>query len=124
MSYSDTKSVGKIISSHNAKILTKYRKRNNVNEEEKLCNCQAGVQSCPLDGSKCLSRAIVYRATVTASDGEVKMYTGCTEPPFKKRLYRYRSDTSDKKYRTCTKLAGYCWKKNFECVAIDRDAYQ
>ena len=123
VSYSGTKSVGKIISSHNAKILTKYRKRNNVNEEEKLCNCQAGVQSCPLDG-KCLSKAIVYKATVTASDGEVKTYTGCTEPPFKKRQYRHRSDTSDKKYRTCTRLAGYYWKKNFEGVAIDRDAYQ
>ena len=40
------------------------------------------------------------------------------------RLYRHRSDTSDKKYCTCTRLAGYYWKKNFEGVAIDRDAYQ
>ena len=117
ISYSGTKSVAKIISSHNAKILRDHRKntaasRENVVEEEaveeevevstdeeeergegsganpegvKTCSCQNGVQSCPLDG-KCLTKCIVYKATLTADDGEVKTYIGLTEPPFKKRL--------------------------------------
>ena len=123
ISYSGTKSVGGIISSHNAKLLAKHRKSQEGKNEQVRCNCKAGVESCPLEG-KCLTESIVYKATVTADDGEVKTYTGCTEPPFKRRLYKHRSDTSNPKYSTCTKLAGYYWKKNREGVATKPGAYK
>ena len=70
-----------------------------------------GVESCPLDG-KCQVSAIVYKATVTADDGEVKTYTGCTDRTFKKRHYGHTSDSRHKDNRTNTKLATYVLDKS------------
>ena len=68
-----------IISSHNKKILEERRKKE---EPKKMCNCQRGVASCPLNG-KCQLRGIVYKATATSDNGETKTYTGCTDCTFK-----------------------------------------
>ena len=67
--------MGGIICSHNAKIL---RDRKEKDEPVAPCNCQKGVESCPLDENSQVS-TIVYKAIVTADDGEVKTYTGCTD---------------------------------------------
>ena len=78
-----------MITSHNAKVLKEYRKKseNTAADDEnvKNCNCQAGIENFPLNG-ECLTESVVYKATMTAGDGEVKTYTGLTELPFKKRL--------------------------------------
>ena len=74
--------------------------------------------NCPL-GGKCLSESIVYKARVTASDGEVKTYTGLTKRTFKDRLYEHRNDANNPKHRTHTKLAGYVWRKKDQNVTID-----
>ena len=102
--------MAKIIASHNAKVLAEHRNSQNVAPVEKKCICQAGVDSCPL-GRECLTKTVIYKATVTADDGEVRTYTGCIEPQFKKRLYRHCSDTSKRKYRTCTRLADWYFRK-------------
>ena len=59
------------------------------------------------------------KATVTASDGEVKTYTGLTKRAFKDRLYEHRNDANNPKHRTHTKLAGYVWRKKDQNVTID-----
>ena len=44
---------------------------------------RAGVQRCPLEG-KCQVEAIVYKATITTDDGEIRTYTGSTDQTYKK----------------------------------------
>ena len=83
----------------------------------KTCSCQNGVHSCPLDG-KCLTECIVYKATLTANDGEVKTYIGLTEPPFKKRLYKHNTDRRDRNLEKATAMSAYFWKKKDEGVGI------
>ena len=78
-----------------------------------MCNCQRGVASCPLNG-KCQLRGIVYKATTTSDDGEIKTYTGCTDCTFKERHYHHTSDLRHRDQRKNTKLANYVWKKRDE----------
>ena len=80
ISYSRTPKMASIIPSHNKKTLNE--KRDQEKPEEKECNCKNGVNSCPLNG-KCLKRAIVYKATVTAEDGDIRTYTSSTDRTFK-----------------------------------------
>ena len=71
-----------LVSSHISKILNKRRENKTTT---KMCICQKGQKSCPVD-AKCLTSAVVYKATVTASDGDVRKYTGSTDRKFKERL--------------------------------------
>ena len=74
-------------------------------------------KKCPLNG-ECLTECIVYKATLTAADGEVKTYTGITQPPFKKRLYRHHADRRDRELEHATTMAAYYWKKKDQGVDI------
>ena len=76
-----------------------------------------GLNNCPL-GGKCLTESIVYKATVTASDGDVRTYTGLTKRKFKDRLYEHNTDANNSNHRTFTKLAGYVWQKKDQSVNI------
>ena len=105
----------RIISSHNSKILNE-RRQDLTNA--KMCNCQKGQKNCPVD-AKCLTSAVVYKATVTASDGDVRTYTGSTDRKFKDRLYEHRTDTNNRSHRHNTKLAGYTWDKKDAGISID-----
>ena len=107
LSYSGTQSMGKIISSHNAKILKERKEEEEISDP---CNCKGGTDNCPIEG-KCQITAVVYKATVTATDGEVKTYTGCTDRTFKERHYGHKADAKNRELRTNTKLAGYIWEK-------------
>ena len=73
------------------------------------------VQPCPLD-AKCMTECIVYKATLTAKDGEVKTYIGMTEPPFKKRMYKHNADRRDRNLENSTAMSAYFWKKEDEGV--------
>ena len=46
--------------------------------------------------AQCPTECIVYKATLTANDDEVKTYIGLTETPFKKRLYKHSTDRRDR----------------------------
>ena len=120
LSYSGTQSMERIISSHNTKILNE--RREDV-KASKMCNCQKGQKSCPVD-AQCLTSAVVYKATVTASDGDVRTYTGSTDRKFKERLYENRTDANNRSHRHNTKLAGYVWEKKDAGRSIDNVRWQ
>ena len=71
-----------------------------------MCNCLKALKSCPV-GAKCLTSAVVYKATATASDGDVKTYSGSTDRKFKERFYEHRTNANNRSHRHNTKLAGY-----------------
>ena len=116
--------MAKIISSHNRKVLSAHKKEESSNRAAmngaeangaaaanvpKTCSCDAGT-TCPLNG-ECLAECIVYKATLTAADGEIKTYTGITQPPFKQRLYKHRADRRDRdKFEHATAMSTYYWK--------------
>ena len=64
---------------------------------------------CPL-GKKCLTPAIVYRATVTDEDSNTETYTGLTSNTFKKRFYKHRSDMNNHASESSTTLSTHIWK--------------
>ena len=64
LSYSCMPNVKTTIEGNNKKIL---RNSKNTTETERKCSCPKNAE-CPLDG-KCLSKDIVYRATVTSESG-------------------------------------------------------
>ena len=68
LSYSGTQNMERIIQSHNSKLLKEKRK---ITKPTKNCNCKGGIANCPV-GGECLTSAVVYTATITTSDGEVK----------------------------------------------------
>ena len=115
ISYSGTPNMATIISSHNRKILTE--KRTKEKPEEKKCNCKKGVDSCPIKG-ECQTSALVYKATITANDGEIRTYIGCTDRKFKERFYEHTADMKNRDNRKRTKLASYVWDKKDKNVDI------
>ena len=104
----------------NTKILNE--RREDV-KASKTCNCQKGQKSCPVD-AQCLTRAVVNKATVTASDGDVRTHTGSTDRKFKERLYEHRTDANNRSHRHNTKLAGYVWEKKDAGRSIDNVKWQ
>ena len=62
MSYSCLPNVKQTISNNNHRLLQLHRMKEST-QDSKLCNCRQ-KSSCPLDG-KCLTKCVVYKATVT-----------------------------------------------------------
>ena len=106
ISYSTTQNMGAIISSHNKKILRQYDNKDTL---EAGCSCN-DKDNCPL-GRKCLQEEIVYQAEANAGDGEVKYYTGLTEPDFKKRFGNHKKSFEHLRYSHETTLSSYVWEK-------------
>ena len=98
--------MGKIISSHNKKLLDK---KPDV-PLQKLCNCSAkNKPDCPMEGN-CQAHEIVYQADVTASDNSVKKYIGLTEPPFKVRFGNHKKAFKNRAYETDSMLVRHIWQ--------------
>ena len=76
-----------------------------------------GINTCPLEG-KCQTSAVVYQATVSTGDGEIKTYTGCTGGTFKKRYYGHVADMRDRENSKNTRLAEYIWHKKDSGIDI------
>jgi hypothetical protein len=95
------RSVGSAIKSHNSKVL-------NVSntQQEKTCSCRKNTE-CPLDG-KCLTKSIVYEATVNHDTTE-KVYYGLTEGDFKMRYNNHNKSFNNRKYQSETELSSYIW---------------
>ena len=93
LSFSTMNNVARIFSLHNKKIDKKP-----VIPNEKTCSCPR-TKICPV-GGKCLTKDVVYEATVTEKTGEYKnqtsTYTGLTSMTFKKRLYSHKNAIKDK----------------------------
>ena len=104
VSYSCTTNMANIIKSHNQKILNE----NNEASDKKKCNCRS-KNLCPLDGA-CLTKNIIYEATVTTSSGNAMTYIGMTEHEFKTRYNNHKLSFKDRKHSHATVLSKHIWK--------------
>ena len=104
MSYRTTPNMKRLIAAHNASILRKGEE-----SEEKICNCRRGTV-CPLEG-KCLSKNIIYQATVTPTNPPDKpeTYVGLTSTTFKLRLANHKKSFKHHTYRKETTLSEHIW---------------
>ena len=105
LSYSCMPNMAATISQHNAKILHPGPQEAEHGESNRTCNCRA-KNSCPLNG-QCLTRSVVYKATVTTDTDQV--YTGLTEGTFKQRFNNHQHSMRHQKYRTSTELSKFVW---------------
>jgi hypothetical protein len=105
LSYSCMPAMKSIISSHNKKVLSSSKV-----EPEPGCNCQKGVNSCPL-GGKCQTKSLVYKAEVTTTDdGVEKEYLGQTNITFKLRYNNHKSECKLPHKEKATCLSKYIWQ--------------
>ncbi|KAL9983795.1 hypothetical protein ACROYT_G006025 [Oculina patagonica] len=103
VSYSCTTNMANIIKSHNQKILNE----SNAASSEKKCNCR-NKNLCPLDGT-CLTKNIIYEATVTTTSGNSRTYIGMTEHEFKTRYNNHKLSFKDRKHSHDTVLSKHIW---------------
>ena len=103
ISYSCTRNMGSIISSHNKSILNKS------NEPSFSCNCRVKAD-CPVE-NKCLTPNVIYQAEVTNNMNDEKMfYIGLTSNTFKERCTNHKTSFKHKKCEKETELSKYIWK--------------
>ena len=89
VSYSTTPNMAQIILGVNGKLLAPRE------ENEKTCSCPKNKKmDCPLD-QKCLSKNIVYQATVSVPNKEPSTYIGQTSVTFKARLAVHKQTFKD-----------------------------
>ena len=78
-------------------------------QDSKLCNYRQ-KSSCSLDG-KCLTKYVVYKATVTETiSNNQETYIGLTENEIKTRLNLHKSSFKLEQKRTSTTLSDHVWK--------------
>ena len=92
-----------IIKNHNQKILNENDEASN----EKKYNCR-NKNLCPLDGA-CLTKNIIYEATVTTTSGNARTYIGMTEHEFKTRYNNHKLSFKDRKHSHDTVLSKHIW---------------
>ena len=102
LSYSCLPSFKRQVQAHNNKILSGH----SLNPQNRTCNCQVPA-SCPLNG-QCLTKGIVYQATVTTtSNNHKETYVGISETEFKARYRNHIHSFSNPARETCTRLSSY-----------------
>ncbi len=68
------------------------------------------MKTCPLQ-EKCMTKDIVYKATVTTSNtNSTKHYIGMTASTFKERYRNHIKSFNHKRYSNDTELSKYIWK--------------
>lgn len=72
----------------------------------RTCSCRRNAE-CPLNG-ECLSKNIVYQATVT-SEGRKEAYVGLTSTTFKARLANHKRSFRSESMRAQTELSKHIW---------------
>ena len=108
VSYSCLPNVKQTISNNNHRLLQLHRMKEST-QDSKLCNCRQ-KSSCPLDG-KCLTKCVVYKATVTETTSKnQETYIGLTENEFKTRFNLHKSSFKLEHKRTSTTLSDHVWK--------------
>ncbi|GAB1601832.1 hypothetical protein Ahia01_000461700 [Argonauta hians] len=105
LSYACLPNLASIIATHNKKILKGNTQLNNM----RLCNCP-NSSACPVN-QKCLTKNVVYKATLTALNGPpiTKMYTGSTMNELKFRIYQHLYSFRHEERRNTTKLSKLVW---------------
>jgi len=103
LSYSCCRNVNNIINSQNKRLL------NPAIPPPRECNCRSNT-GCPLDG-KCLTKCIIYQATVTFNDhSQTQTSPGISETEFKTRLYNNKSTFDNKTKKNHTELSKSIWE--------------
>ena len=101
VSYSCMNNVKSIITSHNTRIIRKSQPQD-ISAEN--CNCR-NKHTCPLQ-NKCMSKDIVYKATIlTGNTQDTKHYIGMTSNTFKERYRNHIKSFTHKKYSNETELS-------------------
>ena len=110
LSYSCLPNVGNIIDGHNKKTRESNSKKEMQEHQLKTCNCRKANQ-CPLNG-KCLTKSVIYKASVTTRDGneEARTYIGFTKNEFKERFNGHKHSFSNKSKRQNTELSKHIWE--------------
>ena len=94
-----------IISKHNTRII---RKSQPQVTNTTSCNCR-NKETCPLQ-NKCMSKDIVYKATITTCNtNDTKHYIGMTSNTFKEPFRNHIKSFNHKKYSNETELSKYVW---------------
>ena len=78
--------------------------------QQRTCNCRK-PQECPLKGN-CLTKSVIYKATVTAPDSSDKpeTYIGLTKNEFKERYNRHKTTFNNKSKRHSIELSKHIWE--------------
>ena len=97
--------VKSVINSHNQNILYNHEKTTT-----KTCNC-INKSTCVMN-NQCLSKTIVYQATVSSNkpDYTDKVYISISETPFKLRYANHLKSFNLIKYSNDTELSKEIWK--------------
>ena len=99
--------IGSVISQHNKALLS--RAKQNSTSTTKTCNCR-NKDPCPLAG-KCLTKSLVYQATVKREDNmKQETYIGLTENSFKSRHPNHVSSFRNANKKHATELSKYIWQ--------------
>ena len=73
------------------------------------CNCKS-PDKCPLP-AKCLTKSLVYRATVSTNDSKPdQTYIGLTSNPFKTRFASHKTSFTNVKKKHATEHSNYIWQ--------------
>ena len=100
--YSCTPNIAAIISNRNKKLLSAPK------PEERQCSCTKN-KTCPL-GGQCLSKNVIYQATVTQQNGKTSTYTGLSSTDFKARLAVHKQTFKYEEGTSQTSLSKFIWK--------------
>ena len=101
ISYSSTRNIKLIISSHSKQILTPKNK-------QVACNCRI-KNSCPLN-NKFQTSQLIYQADVTNNlDNEYKYYLGLAETTFKEQYSNRKSLFKNENSKSSIELSKYLW---------------
>ena len=104
LSYSCTPNLKSIISSQNKSLL-----RNEPTNSEAACNCR-DKPNCPLPSNgECRLSAVVYKATVTSSEGEME-YIGISDSEIKLRISNHKNSFKYESKKNATRLSQHIWK--------------
>ena len=107
------------ISGHNSKLTKDLTDTYTNQQPPKMCNCTGAQANCPLD-NRCLEQGIIYQATVTQPNSNMKdTYVGLTADPFKMRYNNHKKSFKHEKYSTETTLSQHLWTLKRENSQFD-----
>ena len=113
LSYSCMPNVKSTIDAHNKRLLRQANPSESISDAS-LCNCRK-KQDCPL-GNQCLTRGIVYQATVTTEQGS-ECYVGLTDTDFKSRYANHKQSFKKEVLSSQTELSKHVW--HFKKAKVD-----
>ena len=106
LSYSCMPNVKSTIDAHNKRLLKQTNSGEAISDAS-FCNC-CKKEDCPLE-NKCLTKGIVYQATVTTEQGS-ECYVGLPDTDFKSRFADHKQSFRNEAYSNQTELSKHVWQ--------------